>query len=229
MAGLVGAIRRDVRADITIIRAPTRLAADQAEPLDQTLRACLTECPHAVLVDLSRSTVVSPEALAVVTAAAAAVSTDRPSVLVAVCGAPVMVHSNACPSYPDCLTAAADLAATRAGSRRLLHPFKPTNTAAADARAHVRHACWEWNLPHLADTAELVVSELVSNAVSHARTEGTLEVRVRGDFVHIRVEDGSDSAPSGPCGRPGSPRTWTAHCQAAELRGRLPGRPDHYA
>ena len=133
--------------------------------------------------------------MAVVVAAAMAVSTDRPSVLVAICGAPVMVHSAACPSYPDCLTAAAEVAATRAGSRRLLHPFKPTNSAAAEARALVRHACWEWNLSLLADTAELVASELVSNAVSHARTEGTLEMTVRGDFVHIRVEDEDPTPP----------------------------------
>jgi anti-sigma regulatory factor (Ser/Thr protein kinase) len=37
-------------------------------------------------------------------------------------------------------------------------------TAAACARLHTKQLLWEWGLARLADTAELVVSELVTNA-----------------------------------------------------------------
>ena len=195
MPDQVGAIRRDVDADITVITAPRVLAAHLAESLGRTLCACLDECPHAVLIDLSECAEVSAEALAMVVAAAGTVSPDRPSVRVAVCGAPVAFHSATCPSYPDCLNAETHLAAARARDKRLRHRFSPTPTAAADARAQVRRACREWSLLDVVDAAALVASELVSNAVSHARTDGTLEMTLRGDFVQIRVTDGDPNPP----------------------------------
>jgi anti-sigma regulatory factor (Ser/Thr protein kinase) len=38
-------------------------------------------------------------------------------------------------------------------------------TAVPCARLHVKHVAWEWQLSHLAEAAELVVSELTTNAV----------------------------------------------------------------
>lgn len=40
--------------------------------------------------------------------------------------------------------------------------------AAGEARAFTTQVLDAWSLPHLADTAELVVSELVTNAIRHA-------------------------------------------------------------
>jgi hypothetical protein len=37
-------------------------------------------------------------------------------------------------------------------------------TASACARLHTKQLLWEWGLARLADTSELVVSELVTNA-----------------------------------------------------------------
>jgi anti-sigma regulatory factor (Ser/Thr protein kinase) len=42
-------------------------------------------------------------------------------------------------------------------------------TAPACARGHVRTVAHEWGLPELADTAELLISELVTNAVQAAQ------------------------------------------------------------
>ena len=39
-------------------------------------------------------------------------------------------------------------------------------TAPGCARAWTRQILWEWRLTHLADTAELVVSEMITNSVS---------------------------------------------------------------
>ena len=72
------------------------------------------------------------------------------------------------------------------------------------ARSHARLVVAEWGRPELADTVELVVSELVTNAV-HAsgplRGDGPMIPVVRlwlasdGHGVLVRVGDGSSQAP----------------------------------
>jgi anti-sigma regulatory factor (Ser/Thr protein kinase) len=80
-------------------------------------------------------------------------------------------------------------------------------TAPACARGHVRTVAHEWGLHHLADTAELLTSELVTNAVQASQRSG-----VRADLaavpvvllwvvsdkasIVIHVWDGSDEMPA---------------------------------
>jgi anti-sigma regulatory factor (Ser/Thr protein kinase) len=62
------------------------------------------------------------------------------------------------------------------------------------ARALVRASLSSWGLPGIADTAELLVSELVTNAVQHGR--GPIEVRLlRGTSLIIEVADSSLAPP----------------------------------
>ncbi|WP_225844897.1 ATP-binding protein [Streptomyces sp. HPF1205] len=68
------------------------------------------------------------------------------------------------------------------------------------ARHHLRQEMEAWGLaPALVDTAELVVSELVTNAVRHARMpRGRLiETRLQrtGDGVRIEVHDANETRP----------------------------------
>ncbi|MEU6171471.1 SpoIIE family protein phosphatase [Streptantibioticus parmotrematis] len=79
---------------------------------------------------------------------------------------------------------------------------------AARARALVRGVLDRWGLPEAADTATLLVGEVVTNAVRHA-TAGRIELRlVRADALLCEVADGDQAAPvlleTGPddeCGR----------------------------
>jgi anti-sigma regulatory factor (Ser/Thr protein kinase) len=52
---------------------------------------------------------------------------------------------------------------------------------------------WQLALPDntLMDRAVLVASELVTNAIVHARTELRLRVELRGDLLHLAVRDGN--------------------------------------
>jgi len=50
--------------------------------------------------------------------------------------------------------------------------------------------------PDLVDAAGLLVSELVTNAVMHARTDVTLHVTVRRGVLRIEVTDGSPVVPT---------------------------------
>ena len=70
--------------------------------------------------------------------------------------------------------------------------------AAGTARRRVRDALQVWGLAHLDETATLLVSELVGNAVRHARTdESRLELRLEtaGTWLRIEVSDGDPRPP----------------------------------
>ncbi len=71
-------------------------------------------------------------------------------------------------------------------------PFDPV--AAGRARAHVRAQLARWGLEHLVMTTELLASELVGNAVRHAR--GPMWLRLlRGRTLVCEVSDGSLTTP----------------------------------
>jgi anti-sigma regulatory factor (Ser/Thr protein kinase) len=70
--------------------------------------------------------------------------------------------------------------------------------APAAARALVREACQDWGVTGSEDAAALVVSELVTNAIQHARTSCRVTVCISPDGLHIGVRD---YAP-GPAPRP---------------------------
>ncbi|MFB9891166.1 SpoIIE family protein phosphatase [Planobispora takensis] len=71
----------------------------------------------------------------------------------------------------------------------------PESGSAADARRFARATLCGWNLRSLADTTELMVSELVTNAVRHAG-EGPIGVRLlRGPTLVCEVADVSPVAP----------------------------------
>src|SRR5580698_7725890 len=76
--------------------------------------------------------------------------------------------------------------------------FAALDTAPACARKHAKAVLLEWGLAALADTAELLVSELVTNGVraSEALPSGVgLWLVSDGQSVVIHVWDGSDSMP----------------------------------
>jgi anti-sigma regulatory factor (Ser/Thr protein kinase) len=52
-----------------------------------------------------------------------------------------------------------------------------------------------WGLGRLTDDALIVVSELVTNVVEHARTTATVRLSSYADGVRIEVEDGSPHPP----------------------------------
>lgn len=57
------------------------------------------------------------------------------------------------------------------------------------ARALVRQACSDWDLAAVADKATLVASELVNNAVQHARTPSRLRIVADDRGLHLSVRD----------------------------------------
>ncbi|WP_019144812.1 ATP-binding protein [Aeromicrobium massiliense] len=64
------------------------------------------------------------------------------------------------------------------------------------ARSFVRHLLDEHELPELADDVQLVVTELATNAVVHARTPFSVSVSRDGPVLRVRVEDGAPEHPA---------------------------------
>ena len=76
--------------------------------------------------------------------------------------------------------------------RLALPPDVPTVRLARQA---TRDALAAWQLGHLEDAAILVVSELVTNAMRHARDTGAigLELTSAGTWLRVEVQDGDPS------------------------------------
>lgn len=70
-------------------------------------------------------------------------------------------------------------------------------TAAARARAFIRDFCRASALPEqVCQTAALLVSELVTNAVVHGRSAATLEIHPPADTLRVSVHDHSPAMPA---------------------------------
>jgi anti-sigma regulatory factor (Ser/Thr protein kinase) len=97
-----------------------------------------------------------------------------------------------------------DHPAAEAGHARLhvSAGFAADPASAGRARALVSRACREWNVPHVASDAELVVTELVENAIRHARTSCDVDVELSDGQLRIAVRDGSVVAPRRRCPDP---------------------------
>lgn len=95
------------------------------------------------------------------------------------------------------------LALTDAMYRRTYLELGALLTAPSCARLHAKQLLWEWGLNGLADTAEAVVSELVTNALeTTVRRNLSAPIRLRlssnGQQVLVEVWDADPSPPRAP-------------------------------
>ncbi len=84
------------------------------------------------------------------------------------------------------------------GTRQNLHMTLPAaDFAVALARQATRDALAAWRLARLEETAVLLVSELVTNAVRHARGTDAivLKLQTAGAWLRIEVQDGDPRWP----------------------------------
>jgi Histidine kinase-like ATPase domain len=73
--------------------------------------------------------------------------------------------------------------------RRAVIGLAPSAQAPRDARSFIARSCERWELTSVADEAALAVSELVTNAVLHARTHLEVTLSVASGTVEIAVRD----------------------------------------
>jgi anti-sigma regulatory factor (Ser/Thr protein kinase) len=73
--------------------------------------------------------------------------------------------------------------------------LRPVPASAARARQFIERTLGDWGCDDFTDASRLLVSELVTNAVLHARTDIELLVRMVGTGVRVEVHDQSPAEP----------------------------------
>ncbi|HSL56487.1 MAG TPA: ATP-binding protein [Acidimicrobiales bacterium] len=73
--------------------------------------------------------------------------------------------------------------------------FADDTTSAAEARHFVIATLTRWGCERLVDDAQLIVSELVTNAVLHAHSPAHLDVRLVRGHLRLEVTDGGGGTP----------------------------------
>lgn len=195
------------------------LVADLSGVLDpQTyghVRDCIVklalEEPRAVVARLDSLDVTSDSLLSVFSSASVRVSEwpDVPVLLVsqdpgrrsAIADSAI---SRFVPVYAN--TGLAVAAAETGSPRRRRHAvFPPKLMCSGSARNFVRRTCHEWHLDTCVPEALCIASELVENAIEHAKTELDLRLELRGGMLTIAVRDGSPKQAVLRQGRQGLP------------------------
>jgi anti-sigma regulatory factor (Ser/Thr protein kinase) len=82
------------------------------------------------------------------------------------------------------------------GMNREAWQLPPTARSVPQARHHISATLRRWDLDTLAETARLLTSELVTNAVLHARTAMTLSVDETEGGIRVSVTDESPVPPA---------------------------------
>ncbi len=179
-----------------VMRPVGVLTADTAGWLREELLHCAAEEPPAIVVDLDSMRV-----------AEASVLTVFPT---------VSKHISGWPGVPLVLVAAHE--PLRTLLRSPVHRFVPIYHSVADAldatphgrqrrvqlacdlasvrqaRGVVEQTCHEWRVSGIVTDAVLVASELTENMIRHARSDGWLCLKLRGNLLTVAVAD-ADSRP----------------------------------
>jgi anti-sigma regulatory factor (Ser/Thr protein kinase) len=114
--------------------------------------------------------------------------------LVLAAAAPGFAARAGVPGYPSVAAARQDLADAR--SREHLRQTLPAATVAAPlARRLVERACLAWSVPELVEPAQLVVTELVANAVRHTGHDFAVTASLRDGELRIAVADDDPGLP----------------------------------
>jgi anti-anti-sigma regulatory factor len=183
---------------VAVIRPRGVLDAYTAPDLRTGLLDCLAEQPSGVMVDASALEIADDVALTVI-GNVAQQSERWPGARLAVAGAGPEIAAAAerlgvarsVPFYPDRRSAMQEIASwPRPPSRR--DRITPNRNAPGLARVAVVEFCEALGVGGDGDAAQLVASELVTNAVVHAGTDIDLTLRLIMPSLHIAVRDGGD-------------------------------------
>ena len=185
----------DLEPLVAVVRVSGHLDLASVVTLRAVMLKGLAAQPEAVLVDAAELVLTGDIHLTAL-AAAARYAAAWPSIPVILCGPSPDVASAArrmgidghvpmCPTVAD----GRRLAAERVASPRVTDFYPPARESVASARNLVAETCLGWGLRGPALPAELVVAELMANAVLHAGTRSQLIVSRSTRYLHVAVRD----------------------------------------
>jgi anti-anti-sigma regulatory factor len=186
---------------VAVVRLAGRLDLVTAVGARTALQKALTGLPTAILVDLAGLSV-DDDVVLTLFSAFARTAAGWP-------GCPVLLYgpgsdlsaaldrtavSRVVPVHADRASAVA-AARVRPAPRRYEVRLAASPPAPAAARRLVTAACQAWQVPELADDAQLIITELVGNALRHAGGDIKVAVTIGKHFLHLAVRDGSPARP----------------------------------
>jgi anti-anti-sigma regulatory factor/anti-sigma regulatory factor (Ser/Thr protein kinase) len=195
-------IQHSTQDGCQVVTLTGRIDLFSAAQIQRALVKDLSEEPFALICDLAGVDTLDPGCATVFATVANHPSSRWPATSFLLCGArPPVAEILGLLTVPHFLELyaslhdALDAAVARPPYLRDELVLAPIPPAAATARAFVRDLLGYWQLAladtTLVDRAVLLASELVTNAVVHARTELRLRVELRGELLHLAVRGGS--------------------------------------
>lgn len=178
------------------------LDLSSAPIMRDALVKALSAQPTAIVVDLSRLHVVE-EACLLTLSVAAREAAAWPGCQLLVCGADRGVESalrrlgigryvKVVPSRAQATRLLSEGSPVRLYRERLL----PVPSAISVGRRMCAAICAEWGVPEFTQRAGVVVTELISNVVKHARTPMTVTMTAGERHLHLAVRDADPTPPA---------------------------------
>jgi anti-sigma regulatory factor (Ser/Thr protein kinase) len=200
---MVARVKAHVETGALVIGMTGRWSVAQAHLLRRAFARCAAQHPPYVIVDCVR---IHPGHLlpAVLPALVVYRGSRRPGTEVLVCAPTAVfeallrrVPAKRIRRYPRLVDALRDLDPHHVpdGVRRVHARLTPVPEAASSARQLLRESCRRWGIEGSVEDGQLVVSELVANAVEHARTDIDITVSHHRRKLWIAVADRDLAAP----------------------------------
>jgi anti-sigma regulatory factor (Ser/Thr protein kinase) len=204
-SSVVGGLTFEVVGGHPVVLRPTGvLTAVTGPQLRNALLACLADQPAALVVDAS-SLVLGPtpdDEIGLLPLGSVARESQRwPGTRIAVAAGVELHRAAARLGIQDAVAWRPDEASAMTELGEV--PFPPTvrrrivpdRDAPGHARSAVQEFCQRLGVGGDRDAAQLVASELVTNAVVHARTTIDLTLRLMTPMLHVAVRDGGTGRP----------------------------------
>lgn len=182
------------------VRVVGQLDATSAATLRTTVLKCLADEPPAIVLDLRELTCRDNAPLRILAALARAAAAWPGIPLVAHSAAPDLVGRLRATAVtwsvavlPDAVAAADHLSRTR--SPASVRVDLTSSGDLAHVRETARQVCERAGRSTIADTVEVVVTELATNALCHGTGTRTVIISASPYHLHVAVRDGSDEVP----------------------------------
>jgi anti-sigma regulatory factor (Ser/Thr protein kinase) len=201
-------VETETEAAVTVMTVRGAWDAVLCRRTTTALRDCLAGHPEALIIDLSGLDDPRTESAPTWAAAQHAAAGLEPPLQLALCVPPdlpladrmqrlgarrhLTVYAGALrylPVYAKVRQARVAIAGRLPSTDRVMLTVRPEPEAPSLARLLAGDACVAWDMPELLHAGRLVMSELVTNAVEHARSELTVVVTRRGEGLHLAVSD----------------------------------------
>ena len=182
------------------VRVEGQLDVHSAATLRTTVLKCLADEPEAIILDLTNLTCPDDAPLTTLTALARAAAAWPGIPLVAHSAADELVERLRTMAVTWSVTVVPDAAAAAAHLDKAQGPasVRVELTSSGDlshVRATARQVCERAGRPAVADTVEVVVTELATNALCHGAGSRTVIISASPYHLHVAVRDGSAEVP----------------------------------